>query len=105
MTAKTFTIKKCYAKDIYKGTKVFEIRPATKMWTSIAHNQVIKWHWYKDERLVTRLIHFLVTPQHGPLNIENRFSQSMEKGHQATCRIGNSGSPKGHQILLPTPRS
>ena len=57
MTAKTFTIKKCYAKDIYKGTKVFEIRPATKMWTSIAHNQVIKWHWYKDERLVTRLVH------------------------------------------------
>lgn len=56
MTAKTYTIRRCYAEDIYKGTKVFEIRPATKMWTSIAPNQVIKWHWYRDERLVTRLI-------------------------------------------------
>ena len=55
MAEKTFTIKKKYAEQIYRKEKKYEIRPVEKRYVGLKVPMLVGWHWYKQQRLVTRL--------------------------------------------------
>ena len=55
-TVKCFTLKRNFALAIMRSEKLIEARPGEKKYENLPDGGLIKWHWYKKERLVTRLV-------------------------------------------------
>jgi len=56
MAEKTLTTKKMYAEQIYHKGKKYETRPVQNKYVSLKIPMLVGWHWYKRQRLLTRLL-------------------------------------------------